>query len=146
VVSWYLDESASLIKELGEGALRLKEASSTAAWEICLVDRFGVLETMYKMADAAIIGGTFVSVGGHNVWDAAQFGIPVFFGPDFHTQRESCKKLLAAGVGFCAKSAEELAGLIAGAAKTDTSGFAGALSRFIQGAHDRQREIESILP
>ena len=146
VVPRYLDESASLIKELGEGALRLKEASSTAAWEICLVDRFGVLETMYKMADAAIIGGTFVSVGGHNVWDAAQFGIPVFFGPDFHTQRESCKKLLAAGVGFCAKSAEELAGLIAGAAKTDTSGFAGALSRFIQGAHDRQREIESILP
>jgi 3-deoxy-D-manno-octulosonic-acid transferase len=146
VVPRHLGESAALMKELGPGTLRLGETSSSLPWETCLIDKLGVLETMYKMADAAIVGGTFVPVGGHNVWDAAQFGIPVFFGPDFHSQQESCEKLLGAGVGFVAKSAEELAGLIAGAAKTDTSWFAGALSRLIRGAFDRQREIEGMLP
>ena len=115
-------------------------------WEICLVDKLGVLEELYKTSDAAFVGGTFVSVGGHNVWDAAQFGIPVFFGPDFHTQQESCEKLLRAGVGFRAKSAKELAGLITKVVKTDTSGFAGALSRFIQGDSDRRLEMERMLP
>ena len=142
----YLGESPSLIKELGPDTLHIREPSSTVSWEICLVDKLGVLEAMYKMADAAFVGGTFVSVGGHNVWDAAQFGIPVFFGPDFHTQRESCEMLLGAGVGFLARSSKELAELITGVAKTDTSGFAAALSRFIQGARDRQQEIERILP
>ena len=142
----YLGESSSLIKELGPDTLRIREPSSTVSWEICLVEKLGVLEAMYMMADAAFVGGTFVSVGGHNVWDAAQFGIPVFFGPDFHTQRESCEMLLGAGVGFLARSSKELAELITGVAKTDTSGFAAALSRFIQSARDRQQEIERILP
>jgi 3-deoxy-D-manno-octulosonic-acid transferase len=124
----------------------VQETSSVKSWEICLVDKFGVLEDMYMIADAAFVGGTFVSVGGHNVWDAARFGIPVFFGPDFHTQQESCEKLLSAGVGFMAQSAEELATLITGVIKTDTSVFAGSLSQFIQGAHDRQQEIERMLP
>jgi 3-deoxy-D-manno-octulosonic-acid transferase len=146
VVPRRLAESPSLIKELGPDTPLLKETYATAPWEICLVDKLGVLEDMYRASDAAFVGGTFVSVGGHNVWDAAQFGIPVFFGPDFHTQQESCEKLLRAGVGFLAKSAEELAGLITKFVKTDTSGFAGALSRFIQGVSDRRQEIERMLP
>jgi 3-deoxy-D-manno-octulosonic-acid transferase len=92
------------------------------------------------------VGGTFVSVGGHNVWDAAQFGVPVFFGPDFHTQQESCEQLIEAGVGFTAATAEELAELIATVLKSDTSGFAGALSAFIQSANARRDEIGRMLP
>jgi 3-deoxy-D-manno-octulosonic-acid transferase len=146
IVPRHLTETPSLMKELGPKTLLVRQTSSTESWEICLVDKFGVLETMYKLADAAFVGGTFVSVGGHNVWDAARFGIPVFFGPDFHTQQESCEKLLSAGVGFLAQSAEELATLITGVIETDTSVFAGSLSQFIQGAHDRQQEIERMLP
>jgi 3-deoxy-D-manno-octulosonic-acid transferase len=146
VVPRYPAESPTIMKELGPDTLRLRETSATAPWEICLVDKLGVLEDMYKLSDAAFVGGTFVSVGGHNVWDAAQFGIPVFFGPDFHTQQESCEKLLGAGVGFLAKSPEELAGLISRAVKNDTNGFAGALPLFIRGVSDRRLEMERILP
>lgn len=146
VVPRYPDETPSLMKELGPKTLCLRETSAAAAWDTCLVDKFGVLEDMYRISDAAFVGGTFVAVGGHNVWDAAQFGIPVFFGPDFHTQEESCKKLLDAGVGFMAQSGDDLAALILQTAKTDRSVFAGALSRFIQGVQDRQKEIEQVLP
>jgi hypothetical protein len=53
---------------------------------------------MYKIADAAVVGGTFVDIGGHNVWEPARFGIPVFFGPYHQSQSSSCEKLLAAGI------------------------------------------------
>jgi 3-deoxy-D-manno-octulosonic-acid transferase len=113
VVPRYLSESASLSRELGPGAVVLSEpAAGASGWGTCIIDKMGVLDAMYRIADAAFIGGTFDTTGGHNMWDAAQFGIPVLFGPDFHTQQESGKTLLAAGVGFRAETAEELADLL----------------------------------
>jgi 3-deoxy-D-manno-octulosonic-acid transferase len=91
-----------LCRELGDALVLQKSESVDTSWTVALVDQYGVLDDMYSLADVALVGGTFVDVGGHNVWDAAQFGIPVLFGPHHHAQARSCETLLAARVGFVA--------------------------------------------
>lgn len=50
--------------------------------QVVLVDQFGVLGRLYGWADAAFVGGTWQQeVGGHNVIEAARFGVPVVVGP-----------------------------------------------------------------
>lgn len=146
VVPRHLAETTALVNELGPGALRLTEPETTSAWSTCIVEKLGVLEDLYKSADVAFIGGTFVAVGGHNVWDAVQFCIPVFFGPDYHTQRESCEEILSAGVGFTAATAGELADKIATALADGAGSIAPALSRFVQSARQRNDRIERLIP
>jgi 3-deoxy-D-manno-octulosonic-acid transferase len=51
--------------------------------DILLVCRLGILFDLYKYADIFYLGGTFVSVGGHNLLEPAAFGLPMFVGP-FH--------------------------------------------------------------
>jgi 3-deoxy-D-manno-octulosonic-acid transferase len=142
----YLEESRALAEELGSSALRLSDSATTAAWDLCIIEKMGVLEGMYRIADAAVIGGTFVYIGGHNVWEAARFGIPVFFGPFFHSQRSSCEKLLVAGVGFKTANAEELAGALERTLWTDPHRYAAAEALFTDHINRQQSVVEPLIP
>ena len=51
---------------------------------IFLLDSIGELASLYEPADLAFIGGSLVPRGGHNVLEAAQFGVPILVGP--HTE------------------------------------------------------------
>jgi 3-deoxy-D-manno-octulosonic-acid transferase len=51
---------------------------------ILLLDSIGELSSLYELADLAFIGGSLVPRGGHNVLEAAQFGVPILVGP--HTE------------------------------------------------------------
>jgi 3-deoxy-D-manno-octulosonic-acid transferase len=51
---------------------------------VFLLDSIGELASFYQFADLAFIGGSLVPKGGHNVLEAAQFGIPILVGP--HTE------------------------------------------------------------
>jgi 3-deoxy-D-manno-octulosonic-acid transferase len=146
VVPRYLEESAAIALELGEGTVQLSESATTAAWECCIVAKLGVLEGMYRIADAAVIGGTFVTVGGHNVWEPARFGIPVFFGPSHHEQNASCEKLLVAGVGFNAADAVELAAGLERTLWADPGKFAGAEALFTDHINRQQSVVEPLIP
>jgi 3-deoxy-D-manno-octulosonic-acid transferase len=146
VVPRHLDETATIIRELGPDTVRIDGIAAPIPWEICIIDKMGVLEDMYAIASIAFIGGTFVAVGGHNVWDAAQFGIPVLFGPDYHTQRESCERLLSAGVGFSVASAKNLSQQLMTTLKTDAAIFSAAFSTFTGLSRDHIARIESIIP
>jgi 3-deoxy-D-manno-octulosonic-acid transferase len=146
IVPRYLEESAAIAEELGKGAVRLSESATTAAWECCIVEKFGVLETMYRIADAAVVGGTFVPVGGHNVWEPARFGIPVFFGPSRHEQIASCEKLLVAGVGFSAANAIELAAALERTLWIDPRKYAGAEALFTEHINRQQSVVEPLIP
>ena len=65
----------------------------------CLVlDCFGILSSCYRYADAAYIGGGF-GAGIHNVNEAAVYGVPVIFGPNYGKFREA-HELIACGGGF----------------------------------------------
>ncbi|MGL5317836.1 MAG: 3-deoxy-D-manno-octulosonic acid transferase [Bacteroidales bacterium] len=72
----------------------------------CLImDCFGMLSSVYRYGDVAYIGGGF-GVGIHNILEAAVYGMPVIWGPNFAKFREA-KGLISAGGGFSIQSSAE---------------------------------------
>jgi 3-deoxy-D-manno-octulosonic-acid transferase len=74
---------------------------------ILLVDTMGLLSSIYRFGQAAYIGGGF-GVGIHNTIEAAAYGIPVVFGPNYHHFREA-QGLIDAGAARSIKTYHELA-------------------------------------
>ncbi|MDD5673536.1 MAG: glycosyltransferase N-terminal domain-containing protein [Chitinivibrionales bacterium] len=146
VVPRYLQEVREILSELPEGALYLREIKTGKAWDICCIDKMGILDEVYALADVAVVGGTFVPVGGHNVWDALRFGVPVFFGPDYHTQQESCERLIAGGVGFSVRDGEQLAEGIQNVMRREPKKFIEAISRFSAAVNGEQSNIRHLIP
>jgi 3-deoxy-D-manno-octulosonic-acid transferase len=64
-----------------------------AATDLLLVDQMGVLAESYGVADIAVMGGTYVPVGGHNLLEATAHGVPIFCGPHLHAQVEIARLL-----------------------------------------------------
>lgn len=56
--------------------------------EVILVDEFGLLEGLYSESDLVLIGGSWTARGGHNLLEAAQYGVPVVTGPHLDNFRE----------------------------------------------------------
>lgn len=56
--------------------------------DVMLMDAMGELINMYNIADIAIIGGSFVPVGGHNPLEAAEFGCKIISGEHIFFQKE----------------------------------------------------------
>jgi 3-deoxy-D-manno-octulosonic-acid transferase len=54
-------------------------APSDRVW---IADSYGELGLWYSLAEAALIGGGFDMVGGHNPWEAAALGAAILHGPD----------------------------------------------------------------
>lgn len=75
-----------------------------------IVDTFGKLSSIYRYADAVIVGGGF-GAGIHNINEAAVYGVPVIFGPNNRKFREAAdmKRL---GGGFEYTTADEAARLL----------------------------------
>jgi 3-deoxy-D-manno-octulosonic-acid transferase len=67
---------------------------------VLIVDQIGHLRAFYRVADAAFVGGTWVPIGGHNLFEPAREGIPVFFGPAISGVRDAAEALLATGGGM----------------------------------------------
>ncbi|THB78154.1 MAG: hypothetical protein D6B25_04915 [Desulfobulbaceae bacterium] len=68
--------------------------------EVIIVDTIGELVELYSIATLAFIGGSLCNYGGHNMYEAAVWSIPVLFGPhtqNFHMETEA---LVTAGGGF----------------------------------------------
>ena len=62
--------------------------------DIYLVDTMGELKTMYAASDVALVGGSMVPTGGHNILEASAVGIPVLFGPYMDNFNEIAKGVL----------------------------------------------------
>ena len=56
-------------------------AAPNAATRIYLGDTMGDMMLLYAAADVAVMGGSFVNVGGHNPLEPAVLGMPVVMGP-----------------------------------------------------------------
>lgn len=70
-----------------------------------IVDCFGILSSLYRYGSAAYVGGGF-GAGIHNINEAAVYGIPVIFGPNFGKFREAWD-LIAVGGGFSINNAAD---------------------------------------
>lgn len=68
-----------------------------AAKADCLIiDCFGLLSTIYRYGEVAYIGGGF-GVGIHNILEAAVYGMPVVFGPNYQKFREAVEMAKVGG-------------------------------------------------
>jgi len=56
--------------------------------EVLVIDCIGVLSSLYRYGTVAYIGGGF-GRGIHNTLEAATFGLPIIFGPNYHKFQEA---------------------------------------------------------
>jgi 3-deoxy-D-manno-octulosonic-acid transferase len=81
-------------------------ASDPGSEEILIIDSIGILSGIYQYANLVYIGGGY-GKGIHNILEAATFGGPIFFGPNYQKFREA-NELIAAGGAFPVTSAAQL--------------------------------------
>ena len=80
----------SIISQLKRPYVRYSQATIENVKEVdCLIiDCFGLLSSIYRYGEIAYVGGGF-GVGIHNILEAAVYGIPVVFGPNFRKFQEA---------------------------------------------------------
>jgi 3-deoxy-D-manno-octulosonic-acid transferase len=64
--------------------------------EILLIDRIGILAPLFAHAKLIIMGGSFISRGGHNILEPAAYGKAIITGPHMHNFNTEMKALLEA--------------------------------------------------
>lgn len=98
----------SLVDRMGRTAITLTalESSPDLTARILVVDSVGLLAHLYRHAFIVYIGGGF-GKGIHNILEAAVFGKPVIFGPNYKRFQEAVD-LIGSGGALCAPSAREL--------------------------------------
>ena len=106
------DVSKSHIDELQHrlfpGAVLFSEIDRSLGTEnkVLIIDSIGKLSRLYQYAQLSYIGGGF-GVGIHNILEAATFGSPVLFGPNYSKFQEAVD-LVQLGGAFAVKNADEL--------------------------------------
>ena len=105
-VAPYLDNKIqSAGTTAGERASKLQDQFNQA--RVLIIDNVGMLSRLYKYAAICYIGGGFTKSGIHNILEAAVYGKPVLFGPNYKKYREAVE-LIKAGGGFSIATAKEL--------------------------------------
>ena len=79
--------------------------------EVLVIDIVGILSKLYKYGSFAYIGGGFSGSGIHNILEAAIYGCPVVFGPNYGKFQEA-KDLIVLGGAFSVSTVPELASLL----------------------------------
>jgi 3-deoxy-D-manno-octulosonic-acid transferase len=87
-------------------AVRHSQLTTHNSQQTLIIDNIGMLSSLYQYGQIAYIGGGF-GVGIHNTLEAAAFGLPVIFGPNYDKFKEA-KDLIALEVGFSIKDESEL--------------------------------------
>ena len=75
-------------------------------FQVLIIDSIGLLSSIYKYGDVAYIGGGF-GIGIHNILEAATFGMPIVFGPNYKKFKEAVE-LYSIGGAFSITNFHEL--------------------------------------
>ncbi|MGH9505983.1 MAG: 3-deoxy-D-manno-octulosonic acid transferase [Terriglobales bacterium] len=88
------------------------ESDGIRAGGVWLLDSLGELAPLYRVADAAFVGGSLAPHGGHNLLEPAYFAAPVVFGPAMHNFAAIAEEFLAARAAFRVESGAELENIL----------------------------------
>lgn len=85
----------NMVKQAGwKAGLRSQVESVQSDIDVLVIDSMGELMQCYSMSDYAFVGGSLVSIGGHNVLEPIAMGIPVFCGPYMQNSKSICDELI----------------------------------------------------
>ena len=92
---------------LKKPAISFSKVSETEIdkFDVLIIDSVGLLSSLYRYGDVAYIGGGF-GVGIHNILEAATFGLPVIFGPNYKKFKEAVDLILERGAFSISNTAE----------------------------------------
>ena len=114
------DEVAALAREAGLSVSRRSawsEAEGPADADVWIGDSLGEMAQYYGLADVALLGGSFLPLGGQNLIEAAACGCPVVMGPHTFNFAEASERAEAAGAALRVPTLEDAvrqAALLAG--------------------------------
>ena len=100
---------AHLIEETRGGTLRYTQCTPRTGYgsrQLLILDTVGLLSSVYGYATWSYIGGGF-GVGIHNTLEAATFGLPVAFGPNYEKFKEA-RDLVTLGAARSISGYEQL--------------------------------------
>ncbi len=98
-----------LIAQTRGGAVRYTRCTADTTFDGCqllVLDTVGLLSSVYGYASWSYIGGGF-GVGIHNTLEAATFGLPIAFGPNYQKFKEA-RDLVTLGAARSITSCDEL--------------------------------------
>lgn len=81
------------------------ETADVSSSRVLIIDTIGQLAYIYRYASIAYVGGGF-GAGIHNILEAATYGVPVIFGPNYQRFNEAVE-LIGLGAAFPVEDAEK---------------------------------------
>ncbi|MBR4153765.1 MAG: 3-deoxy-D-manno-octulosonic acid transferase [Paludibacteraceae bacterium] len=81
------------------------QLSTLNSYDVLVINTIGLLSSIYQYGQVAYIGGGF-GVGIHNTLEAAAWGMPVVFGPNYKKFKEACE-LIECGAARSIETKEE---------------------------------------
>lgn len=86
------DSVAAELRQRNLAFQRRSRFEGSGGADVVLLDSYGELAGVYRLARGAFIGGTLVPTGGHNPLEPAFFGVPVVVGPAMDNFREMAEE------------------------------------------------------
>jgi len=74
---------------------------------VLLLDSIGELASLYRLADAVLVGGSLVQSGGHNILEPAAFGKVAVFGESMENFAEIAERFIASEAALQVSSPED---------------------------------------
>lgn len=92
----------------GFNAWLRSQGTPTEPMRQVVLDTFGELVKVYAIGEVAVIGGSFVPLGGQNLLQPLAYGLPVVHGPYMQNFRDIAAMCLEQELSYLAKDAAEL--------------------------------------
>lgn len=103
---------------------------------VLLVRTVGELRRFYELADLAFVGGTLCPIGGHSLFEVAELGVPVLYGPHTVHVEDVAAALEQAGGGHRVSGGDQL-----GAQIVRLATQAGLLAESSRAAYQAAEEL-----
>ncbi len=127
-------------------ALRSQGALPAPGMQVYIADTIGELGIWYRLAPAALVGGTFGPVNGHNPWEPARLGCAILHGPNTANFAADYATLHAAGGARLVRGAPEIVAALGDPALARMADTARALAdTHAAGVRDLARDLVGLL-